>query len=183
MDECLIRRGRAHVLGDGVSLDDDVIPARLAAQRIMDPATLTPHLFENVDPDFARSVRPGDVVFAGRNFACGKPRLQGLIALAALDLTIVCASMPFKILRRAVARAIPVIAGVSAAHALVATGDTVEIDLTAGVLRNLTRETQAAIPIMAPILRNLVAAGGAQTALRDWLAAHPEQAAAPADSP
>ena len=41
----LIRRGRCHVLGDHVSIDDGVIPARFAAQRVTDPAALVPHLF------------------------------------------------------------------------------------------------------------------------------------------
>jgi 3-isopropylmalate/(R)-2-methylmalate dehydratase small subunit len=170
----LIRRGIAHVFGDNVTLDDGIIPARFAAQRITDAAQLTPHLFENVDPAFAQRVRRGDIILAGRNFAGGKPRLQGFIAMAALDLSIVCVSMPFKMLRRAVARAIPVSVGASEPAA--ETGDEIEVDFAAGSLRNLTRGTQNAILPMAPILRDLVASGGAEAALRAWLTAHPEQA-------
>ena len=69
----LIRRGRCHVLGDDVTLDDGIIPARFAAQRVTDPALLTPHLFETVDPGFASRVQRGDIVLAGRAFASGKP--------------------------------------------------------------------------------------------------------------
>ena len=171
----LLRRGRAHVFGDGVSLDDAIIPARFAAQRVTDPAALIPHLFENIDPDFTARVRPGDIILAGRDFACGKPRLQGLIALAALNLSVVCVSMPFKILRRAVARAIPVSIGV--AEAFAATGDEVEIDFATGAARNLSNGRELEIPAMPPILAEIVVAGGAEAALRDWLVRHPEQAA------
>lgn len=176
MAEHLVRRGACHVFGDGISLDDGVIPARLAAQRITDPAMLTPHLFENADAGFAGRARQGDIILAGKNFARGKPRLQGLIAMAALDLCVVCASMPFKILRRAVARAIPVSVYGTEPAPMAATGDEVEVDFAAGVFRNLSRNTRSSIPPMPPILRDIVVSGGAEAALRQWLAEHPEQA-------
>jgi 3-isopropylmalate/(R)-2-methylmalate dehydratase small subunit len=174
----LLRRGRCHVLGDDVSLDGGIIPQRFAAQRITDPAELLPHLFEAVDPTLAQRVRPGDLVLAGRNFACGKPRLQGFIAMAALDLAIVCESMPYKMWRRAVARALPVIVGAPTPRELAATGDELEVDFTTGTLRNLTQGTQRSIPPMPPILRDIVTAGGMQATLKAWLATHPEQAIA-----
>ncbi len=175
----LLRRGSCHVLGDDVSLDDDIIPARFATERVTDPDQLIAHLFEKLDPDFARRVRRGDILFAGRNFACGKPRFQGLIALAALDLSVVCESMPFKILRRAVARGVPVIVGCTAARERVATGEQVEIDFATGSLANLTRNERGVLPAMPAILRDIVAAGGAEPLLRAWLAQHPEQAISP----
>ena len=175
----LIRRGRCHVFGDDVTLDDGVIPARFAAQRVTDPTLLTPHLFETVDPTFADRARPGDIVLAGRNFAGGKPRLQGLIAMAALDLSIVCTSIPFKILRRTVARALPVIVGAPDPTGFAATGDDLEIDFSSGSVWNLTRDVKLAIPPMPAILADMVAAGGMEASLRDWLRRHPAQALQP----
>jgi 3-isopropylmalate/(R)-2-methylmalate dehydratase small subunit len=180
MTRPLVRRGRAHVFGDDVSLDDGIIPARFAVQRITDPKALVPHLFESLDPTFAARVRPGDIILAGARFAGGKPRLQGLIALAALDLSVVCASMPFKILRRAVARAVPVSVGGPADPPDIAmTGDELEVDFATGAVRNFTRGTEAHLPAMPPVLAGIVAAGGAEAALRDWLVRHPEQALDP----
>lgn len=173
----LVRRGQCHVLGDDIALDGGIIPQRLATQRVTDPAALVPHLFESVDPDFVRRASPGDIVLAGRNFACGKPRLQGLIAMAALDLAVVCTSMPYKMLRRAVARAMPVIVGGPDPRSLAVTGDEIEIDFPAGTLRNLTRGSDTRLPPMPPILRDIVAAGGMQATLEAWLRQHPEQAA------
>ena len=175
MADQLIRRGRCHVFGDDVSLDDGVIPARLATQRVTDPTLLTPHLFENIDADFAARAQRGDIVLAGRNFACGKPRLQGFIAMAALDLAIVCVSMPYKMLRRAVARAIPAIVGGPEPHAFAVTGDELEIDFAAGAISNLSKSSRVTLPAMPQTLREIVASGGAEAALRAWLAAHPEQ--------
>jgi 3-isopropylmalate/(R)-2-methylmalate dehydratase small subunit len=172
----LIRRGRCHVLGDEVSLDGGIIPQRFAAQRITEPRELIPHIFGALDPGLAQRIKPGDIVLAGRNFACGKPRLQGFIAMAALDLAIVCESMPYRMWRRAVARGLPVIVGAPPPTNLAQLGDELEIDFSTGALRNLTRQTRQALPPMPPILRDIVAGGGMQAALKSWLAAHPEQA-------
>jgi 3-isopropylmalate/(R)-2-methylmalate dehydratase small subunit len=172
----LIRRGRCHLLGDDVSVDDGIIPQRFAMQRITEPQELLPHIFESLNPSLAQCIRPGDIILAGRNFACGKPRLQGFIAMAALDLAIVCESMPYKMWRRAVARALPVIVGAPPPTELAQCGDELEIDFATGALRNLTRPAQRALPPMPPILREIVAGGGMQATLRAWLAAHPEQA-------
>jgi 3-isopropylmalate/(R)-2-methylmalate dehydratase small subunit len=160
-----------------VPVDDGIIPHRFAAERVTDPRELARHLFESIDPGFAQRVRRGDIVLAGRNFACGKPRLQGFIAMAALDLAVVCTSMPYRMMRRAVARGIPVAVGGPEPRAIAVTGDEIEIDFAAGLIRNLTRDTRTRIPAMPTILRDIVAAGGMQAVLSDWLARHPEQAA------
>jgi 3-isopropylmalate/(R)-2-methylmalate dehydratase small subunit len=39
------------------------------------------HLFEDLDPEFAGKVKPGDVVMAGRNFGCGSSREQPALGL------------------------------------------------------------------------------------------------------
>jgi 3-isopropylmalate/(R)-2-methylmalate dehydratase small subunit len=172
----LIRRGTCHLLGDDVSLDDGIIPSRFAAQRVTEPRELVPHLFESIDPALAQRIEPGDIVLAGRNFACGKPRLQGFIALAALDLAVLCTSMPYKMLRRAVARAIPVIVGGPEPHSIATAGDEIDIDFSTGAVWNLSRDIRTAVPAMPSILRDIVAGGGMQATLKDWLARHPEQA-------
>ncbi len=172
----LIRRGRCHVLGDDVSLDDGIIPARFATQRVTEANDLIPHLFESVDPQLAQRLQRGDIILAGRNFACGKPRVQGFIAMGALDLAVICTSMPYKMLRRAVARAIPVITGGPEPTSIAASGDELEIDFSTGAVWNVTRNARVTVPAMPPILGDIVATGGMQAALKDWLARHPEQA-------
>ena len=34
---------------------------------------IRPHLLEDLDPDFAGAVEPGDVILAGQNFGCEAP--------------------------------------------------------------------------------------------------------------
>ena len=173
----LLRRGTCHLFGDDVPIDDGIIPYRLAAQRVTDPAQLVPHLFESLDPGFAARAKPGDIIWAGRAFACGKPRAQAFIALAALGVAIVCESMPYKMLRRAVAKGLPVITGAGAAAGFAVTGDEVEIDFATGAAWNVTGGARLRLPAMPATLQEIVTSGGTDGLLGAWLAAHPEQAA------
>lgn len=178
----LVRRGCAHLFGDDVPLDDGIMAFRFAIERVVDPDALIPHLFEQVDPAFASSVKRGDLVLAGANFGWGKPHVQGYIAMAALGLSILCVSMPHKALRRAVAAGLPVITGIADPRQLAQAGDEIEVDFGVGLLRNLTRQTETSVPPMPAILREIVSAGGAEGALAAWLRDHPEQALAPRET-
>ena len=176
----LKRRGFCHVFGDDVPLDEGVMAFRFAIQRVTDPKELIPHLFEAIDPEFVRRVKPGDFVIAGRNFGCGKTHVQGFIAMTALGMSVLCESIPYKPLRRAVGEGLPVLAGCRGATGFARTGDEIEVDFNTGAARNLTQGTEAAFPAMPPILRDLAMNGGMRAQLSDWLRNHPEQGVAQA---
>lgn len=49
--------------------------------RIQDPKELALHIFEDIDPEFAKRVKRGDILVAGENFGCGSSREQAPQAL------------------------------------------------------------------------------------------------------
>jgi 3-isopropylmalate/(R)-2-methylmalate dehydratase small subunit len=66
----------------GVISTDDLLPARYK-HRSVDPAEFAPHVFENVRPGFAATLRPGDAIVGDDTFGIGSSREQAVSALLA----------------------------------------------------------------------------------------------------
>jgi len=62
---------------------------------------IKPHLLEDLDPSFAKNVKPGDVIFAGKNFGCGSSREQPVVGLKAVGIKAVVAESFARIFFRA----------------------------------------------------------------------------------
>jgi len=65
------------------------------------PDEIKPHLLEDLDPDFAKGVQAGDLVFAGRNFGCGSSREQPVVGLKAVGIEAIVAKSYARIFYRA----------------------------------------------------------------------------------
>jgi len=55
------------------------------------PDEIKPHLLEDLDPLFAKNVREGDLIIAGKNFGCGSSREQPVLGLKAVGIAAVIA--------------------------------------------------------------------------------------------
>jgi methanogen homoaconitase small subunit len=83
-------------------------------------------------PDFARTVQPGDIIVAGKNFGCGSSREYAPAAIKQCGVAaIVCESVARIFFRNAVNLGIPVFEDAQAAQTL-ADGDVVSFNLAQG---------------------------------------------------
>lgn len=49
------------------------------------------HLFEDLDSEFIKKVKPGDIILAGKNFGCGSSREQPVVGLKKVGIKAVIA--------------------------------------------------------------------------------------------
>jgi 3-isopropylmalate/(R)-2-methylmalate dehydratase small subunit len=154
MDETL-KYGRAFVFGDSVNTDA-MAPGSLMKHPI---ATIASHCLESVDPSFASTVQPGDVVVAGKGFGIGSSREQAAEALKHLGVAAVLArSFGGIFYRNALNLGLPVLVcndveGISA-------GDLVHVDAATGVINNRTRGTSLLAVPLPRFLLAMIADGG-----------------------
>jgi len=153
----MVIRGRAHLVGHHVDTDV-IIPARYLVTA--DPAELAAHAFEDLDPALRQRITPGDILVAGENFGQGSSREHAPLALRGLGVAaIVGISFARIFYRNAFNIGLPLLE-CAEAHARARDGDLLEVELSRGVVRNVTRdEVYTGQPIPA-FMQRLVDAGG-----------------------
>jgi 3-isopropylmalate/(R)-2-methylmalate dehydratase small subunit len=150
--------GRARVLGDDVNTDYIISSSR--KRETIDPRQLAPYFLEGVSPEFAASVRPGDVLVAGRNFGCGSAMEVAVTVIQAAGIgAVVARSFARSFFRNAINNGLLV---VECDTASCQEGDTVTIHVSDGEvhLHNETRNITVAGASLPPIVQELIRYGG-----------------------
>jgi 3-isopropylmalate/(R)-2-methylmalate dehydratase small subunit len=161
-------RGTVHKYGADVNTDV-IIPARYLTS--IDPKVLAAHCMEDIDPDFVKRVRPGDILMATTNFGCGSSREHAPIAIKAAGISCVIAKSFARIFyRNSINLGLPVLECPEAVDGT-QHGDEVEVDLATGAIRNLTRGTTFRAKPFPPFILEILAAGGLIEYTRRKLAA------------
>ena len=131
-------QGKVWKYGDDVNTDV-IFPGKYT-YTITDRKEMAAHAMEDLDPEFAKQVKPGDIVVAGKNFGCGSSREQAASCLKEAGVAaIVAASFARIFFRNAINEGLPLIECPAAIDAIGA-GDAIEIDFEAGVLSVSDRE-------------------------------------------
>lgn len=150
-------KGKAWKFGDDIDTDA-IIPARYL--NTTDPATLAAHCMEDADADFAKQVKSGDVIVAGKNFGCGSSREHAPIAIKAAGVGGVIAHSFARIFyRNAFNMGLAILECPAAATAIQA-GDEIAVDLARGLIINLTRNEEYQAHPVPPFMQQLLEAGG-----------------------
>jgi 3-isopropylmalate dehydratase small subunit len=160
----VIIRGRVWKLGDNVDTDQ-LVPGRYLS--LTDAQELASHCLEDVLPEFVSQVQPGDIIVAGENFGCGSSREHAPIALKTLGIScLVAASFARIFFRNAINLGLPALTSSEAAAAIQG-GDTLQIDLDIGHIRDLTQGVEFSVAPLPGFLTEIIDAGGMTAYVRE----------------
>ncbi|AAK81109.1 3-isopropylmalate/(R)-2-methylmalate dehydratase small subunit [Clostridium acetobutylicum] len=125
------------VLKYGDNIDTDVIiPARYLNTSV--PEELAKHCMEDLDVDFLKKLKTGDIVVGGRNFGCGSSREHAPICIKAAGVSCVIAKSFARIFyRNSINIGFPILECEEAVNDA-STGDKLEVDFIEGIIKNVT---------------------------------------------
>jgi 3-isopropylmalate/(R)-2-methylmalate dehydratase small subunit len=150
-------KGNVWRFGDDVDTDA-IIPARYL--NISDPRELARHCMEAADAAFARQVKPGAIIVAGKNFGCGSSREHAPLAIKAAGVSCVIAAGFARIFyRNAFNIGLPILESPEATE-VCQQGDELEVDLATGEIRNLTKDKIFTARPIPPFMQELIRDGG-----------------------
>jgi 3-isopropylmalate/(R)-2-methylmalate dehydratase small subunit len=160
--------GRTWRYGDDINTDV-LIPARYL--NTSDPAELAKHALEDLDENFVKEVKPGDIIVGGKNFGCGSSREHAPIAIKAAGVSCVIASSFARIFfRNSINLGLPILECPEAVEHAEA-GDVLQVDLAAGTIVNTTNGlTYQATPFPEGVMK-IIRAGGLMNSIKEEVAA------------
>ena len=149
-------KSRVWKYGDNVNTDV-IFPGKYT-YSILEPEDMARHALEDLDPDFAAAVRPGDVIVAGRNFGCGSSREQAATCLKYAGVhAIIAKSFARIFFRNAINQGLLVIQSQDVPDSI-ANGEEIVIDFVQGQIR--TEKDIFEFPPLPPSVVGILEAGG-----------------------
>ena len=150
-------KGKVHKYGANVDTDA-IIPAWYL--NVSDPAELAKHCLEVIDPGFVKRIKAGDIIMATTNFGCGSSREHAPLAIKASGISCVIARSFARIFfRNAINIGLPVLECAEAVENT-ESGQTLEIDLASGIIRNLNSGQEFTAEPYPEFMAGLISAGG-----------------------
>jgi len=150
-------RGKVWKFGDDINTD--LIIAGKYKLSITNLDELSKHAMEVVMPNFAEKVEQGDLIVAGRNFGCGSSREQAPLVLKHLGIAAVIAKSFARIFyRNAMNIGLPPVECSDVDN--IEAGDILEVDMTKGYVKNLSKGTLHSIKPVPPELWEILSEGG-----------------------
>jgi len=150
-------RGNCIKYGDNVDTDV-IIPARYLA--IQDRSLLATHAMEDIDKDFHKKMKKGDILIAGKNFGCGSSREHAPQVLKDSGVSCIIAESFARIFfRNAINIGLAIVESPDAAKEI-KEGDEVEVDFSAGRIRDISIGKSYDMAVFPPFLQDMIDKGG-----------------------
>jgi len=150
-------RGRVFKYGDNVDTDV-IIPARYLNNP--KPEILAQHCMEDIDKDFVKKVKKGDIIVAGRNFGSGSSREHAPLSIKAAGVSCVIAESFARIFyRNAINIGLPILISKEASHNI-EDGSEIEVDLDNGIIKDLKNNKEYYSEKYPKFLQEIISSGG-----------------------
>ena len=150
--------GKAHCYKRDHINTDEIIPARYL--NMDKEADLAKYAMEDIDTDFIKRVKMGDMIVAGEDFGCGSSREHAVWALRGAGVRAVIADTFARIFYRNCINNGFIAIECKGISQKVDTGDTLEIDVEKGIVKNLTKNEQYEFLAIPEFAREIIDAGG-----------------------
>ncbi len=150
---------RGRVFKFGKDIDTDVIiPARYL--NTTDPKELARHCMEDIDPEFPKKVKEGDIIVADTNFGCGSSREHAPVAIKACGISLIIAKSFARIFyRNAFNVGLPLLEGDNWIDEI-KDGDVLEVEIDKGLIRNVTTGKEYSTKPIPPFMMDILKEGG-----------------------
>jgi 3-isopropylmalate/(R)-2-methylmalate dehydratase small subunit len=151
--------GRAWKFGNDLDTDA-IIPGRYIANWNKEPEKLKHNCFADVRPEYAKEVRAGDYVVAGKNFGCGSSREAAPVSIKMTGVKIIIAETFARIFyRNCINVGLLALESAEAARGI-DDANTIEVDAAQGVIRNITKGESYSFKPVPPFLQEILNVGG-----------------------
>lgn len=150
-------KGHAWVYKDNIDTDV-IIPARYL--NTSEPKELAKFCMEDIDKNFAKEVKQGDVIVAGENFGCGSSREHAPISIKASGVNVVIAKSFARIFFRNAINIGLIVLKNDKLPDETSKGDELEIDTEKGIIKNLTTGKEYTTTAYTGSIKELIEAGG-----------------------
>ena len=156
--------GKVFKYGDNVDTDV-IIPARYL--NTSDANELAAHCMEDIDKDFVKNVKKGDIIVAGYNFGCGSSREHAPLVIKTCGTGCVIAKSFARIFyRNAINIGMPILECPEACDEISA-GDEVSIDFDSGEIKDITTGKSYFAQPFPPLIQNIIKAGGLLASIKN----------------
>lgn len=150
-------KGYAHKYGDNIDTDV-IIPARYL--NTSDSKELANHCMEDVDKDFVKKVRKGDIIVGKNNFGCGSSREHAPLAIKESGISCVIATSFARIFFRNSINIGLAILECKEASEKIENGDEIEIDFDNGIINNITKNETYNAEAFPEFIKNIINSNG-----------------------
>jgi 3-isopropylmalate/(R)-2-methylmalate dehydratase small subunit len=153
----IILKGKVRKYGSNINTDE-IIPARYL--NTTEVAILAQYCMKDIDKNFVKNVKKGDIIVAENNFGCGSSREHAPMAIKATGISAVIANSFARIFfRNSINIGLSILESTEAVKAI-SNSDIVEINLSHGIVKNITKNEIYKSQPFPEFMQRIIKSGG-----------------------